>query len=990
MELYTLTSHFLPKESVDEFTSAIWTERYYSAGDVQLVVSPVPSMIELLAPGTFLGLRGTSEIMQIKSQSIENGLLTVIGTSMPEYLNQRQAWFKNATYDGSDPAVPKAAERSEDTTAGQLISSAVYETAISPTPFSTLWSSINLDWTNDKIPGLALGRIDTNGAVKRLTFPLGPLYDGIQKLAQDEGVGIKLYLESATYPSGFVFRFATYRGRDRTSEQTVRTMVRLTPKMDSLNEVKEIRSVDAYKNVFYVSYKNVISTHYIPGLGVPTGFNRRAVLVEAPDIFLLPEHIAAFREQVARNAIANHVYVQAVDGRVSSKIPYTYAVDYSLGDVIELEGYTEVYSKARVTEYIRSQDQYGEQEYPTLTVLDPLFIGYMPDLEPGNEDWPWEDDPAYLGDDPEANRQRRQKHPKDPIDHNPDPEPVFPPGSGGGGGGTEILSGTYLTLGYFPDHDNGEALAYLKFSGELISAWVYEPEDTSPDANTSWLEVEPVGWTFDKQKLIARSREDKLITPEYPWRHGYSYWIVNGDGTQKRLTSPKADTDRPTNPGGGTHGWSPPGVIWAGSDSEWRWYLMSDNTIPSEYVYADGTYSTNPNLQEDPYEPAHGDVVGRQKGPIELYAASSSSNVIEPSSMTKVLGSDKFPTHMRWSGMYGPYVSPNGNKLVVNRRLSAPDTRWQISWGGLGAPTGGTFDLILGKFGDLSSSWATFPIPWNATAQEVWIKINELITYVSDPRDRGYPGLPYSGGPLPNSAVTVVFDSTVPEGLWIISNSSLIESSFVGAYPITYGFGEIGPTRWFLCDNDGSNFDEIDLGGKLSGFCGWSPDSTKLHALAPSESGHEYCRWMNYDVATGDITYPLDYTSNPLDAYDQGPLKFPPWFSPDSQKIAWVTLAPDGTKSLWVADADGTGKTEVYQQTVDDYSTNQDALVLGSNKIAWSFDSNHLAMVDRRNETPVWMIDVRTNVMTKIYPGSGWDDSSQQKWFYDLLDFDKG
>src|SRR3954447_5992011 len=188
MELYTLTSRFLPKESVGEFTSAIWTERYSSAGDVQLVVSPIPSMIELLAPGTFLGLRGTSEIMQIKSQSIENGLLTVIGTSMPEYLNQRQAWFKNATYDGSDPAVPKAAERSEDTPAGQLISSAVYETAISPTPFSTLWSSINLDWTNDKIPGLALGRIDTNGAVKRLTFPLGPLYDGMQKLAQDEGV----------------------------------------------------------------------------------------------------------------------------------------------------------------------------------------------------------------------------------------------------------------------------------------------------------------------------------------------------------------------------------------------------------------------------------------------------------------------------------------------------------------------------------------------------------------------------------------------------------------------------------------------------------------------------------------------------------------------------------------------------------------------------------------------------------------------------------
>jgi hypothetical protein len=70
-------------------------------------------------------------------------------------------------------------------------------------------------------------------------------------------------------------------------------------------------------------------------------------------------------------------------------------VDYGLGDVIELEGYTGIYSKARITEHIRSQDQYGEQEYPTLAVLDPLFIGYMPDLEPGDPDWPWEDDPDY-------------------------------------------------------------------------------------------------------------------------------------------------------------------------------------------------------------------------------------------------------------------------------------------------------------------------------------------------------------------------------------------------------------------------------------------------------------------------------------------------------------------------------------------------------------------------------------------------------------------
>jgi hypothetical protein len=391
MELYTLTSHFLPKESVDEFVSAIWTERYSPAGDVQLVVQPVPSMIEKLAPGTFLGLRGTSEIMLIESQSIENGLLTVVGSSMPDYLKHRQAWFANAAYDGSEVTVPLVAERSEDTTAGQLISSVVSQMVIAPTPFGSYWAPINLDWAAEILPGLALGRTDANGAVKRLTFPLGPLYENIQKLAQDEGVGIKLYLESASYTQGFVFRLPPIEAR---TERASRPFA-YHGSVDSEDGFAERCEGDSFPRRVQERLLRQLQECGVDALysrigrahGIRSSRNSR----RCPRHLISLEHIAAFREQVARNTLANHVYIQAVDGRVSSKIPYTYGVDYGLGDVIELAGLYRVYSKARITEYIRSQDQYGEQEYPTLSVLDPLFIGYMPDLEPGDPDWPWED-----------------------------------------------------------------------------------------------------------------------------------------------------------------------------------------------------------------------------------------------------------------------------------------------------------------------------------------------------------------------------------------------------------------------------------------------------------------------------------------------------------------------------------------------------------------------------------------------------------------------
>jgi hypothetical protein len=402
VDIYTLGSKFLPKNHVNEFVSAIWTERYFSAGDCEIVVAATQDMIEMLAPGTFLWTRGSKEVMYVETHSIEKGLLTVKGSGLLKFLDERQAWFRNLENDGSDPNTTLVAELSSEVmTAGQLISQAVYQTVIAPTPFGSHWTNANLDWAADDIPGLILGPIDNNGTPQRFSIPLGPLYSSIQRLAEEQGLGLKLYLDSASYDSGFVFKFATYRGKNRTSEQSVHSMVRLTPKMDALNDVNEVRSISQYKNVFYVNYKNKITVHYIPGLPIPTGFDRRVMVVEAPDIYFnpaLPEYndkVAAFREQVARNTMANHLYVQAIDGNVSAKIPYTYGKDYGLGDVIELQGYTDVFSKARVTEYIRAQDQYGEREYPTLSVLDPIFIGYMPDLEPDPDIPDWDGDPDF-------------------------------------------------------------------------------------------------------------------------------------------------------------------------------------------------------------------------------------------------------------------------------------------------------------------------------------------------------------------------------------------------------------------------------------------------------------------------------------------------------------------------------------------------------------------------------------------------------------------
>ena len=386
MDLYTLTDTFLAKDVVDEYVSAIWTERYTAAGDTQLVVPDTAANREKLAPGTYLALVGSKEVMELKTHSSEDYKLTVVGQSLTKYLDERFSWWKYPTGTGTD-----ADERIQDFNSstmkpGEIISHAVNKMVIDPDDWTGSFDQAELEQDLEVIPGLELGDIDTSGVAERLTIPIGPLYSVIQRLAEEKGVGFVLYLESADPVAGFVLKFKTYRGVDRTTGSG-NPLVRLSPNFESLNNLKEIRSIDGYKNVVYVWYQGIVSVHYPDG-DIPEGFARRVLVTDAvgepvgrkvqigyawqgyslTNVVGAPE-IAAFREQNAKDAFANNNFIHAIDGETSPLNDYKFGVDYGLGDIIELEGITGSITKARVTEYIRTQDETGEKEYPTISVV---------------------------------------------------------------------------------------------------------------------------------------------------------------------------------------------------------------------------------------------------------------------------------------------------------------------------------------------------------------------------------------------------------------------------------------------------------------------------------------------------------------------------------------------------------------------------------------------------------------------------------------------
>lgn len=380
MDLYTLTSTFVGDEVVDDFQSAIWTERYSLSGDTTVTVPATEKNIDKLAPGTFLALSGSDEVMILETQDIKDGLLTVVGKDLLEFLNQRNAWFRRPDFDASSGYI---VDRTVTDKPGEAISDVVYKMVINPTPYTSPYNVTNLQWADELIYGLTLGAIDSGGVDERLTFSTGPLYDSIRPVAEKYKLGIKLILESIDPIAGYSLKFITYRGRELTSDQTTYPLVRLSPELDTLGDIKEVRSNANFKNVAYVFYQNTISTHYLDPLApIPEGFDRRSMVVDAvgeptghtsptyTGVYVAPADITAFRAQQAKDALANHNYVRAVDGQASPISDYEYGKHYLMGDIIELEGFTGAISKARITEYIRTQDGTGERAYPTISVVD--------------------------------------------------------------------------------------------------------------------------------------------------------------------------------------------------------------------------------------------------------------------------------------------------------------------------------------------------------------------------------------------------------------------------------------------------------------------------------------------------------------------------------------------------------------------------------------------------------------------------------------------
>lgn len=376
MELYTLDSLLRRTAVVDQYQSLIWTERYSTAGDFQLIIPTTDANRAILSAGTRLAVNRSYRVMVIEeiSDALDTqgrSLLTIKGPSLESSLD-----------DSGTRVIP---------TDG----TALPDYVITDTPANIARQvftdvCVNNPIIEDRLPFYSTGSlypVDNNFEdYSILQADIGPesLYTFLTDFAKTYGLGFRLYRGLDTSK----LYFDVYVGQNRTTSQNDYPAIIFSENLGTLGEVSELRSLTDFKNVAYVFSTNGSAIVYANGYENVKGLDRKMIVVNASGIdpALTGSALQLALAQAGQAELNNHKQLQAIDGQAPQQSIYKYGIDYQLGDLVEMRDQLGNIQNMRVTEQIFAQDDQGERDYPTL-VADSFITPGSWSAWDSNEEW---------------------------------------------------------------------------------------------------------------------------------------------------------------------------------------------------------------------------------------------------------------------------------------------------------------------------------------------------------------------------------------------------------------------------------------------------------------------------------------------------------------------------------------------------------------------------------------------------------------------------
>jgi hypothetical protein len=195
---------------------------------------------------------------------------------------------------------------------------------------------------------------------------LSTVYKTIKDLGDLFGLGFRL----VRHPVTSLLYWDVYSGSDRTTQQSTLPAVVFSPELDNLQNIKELTTINLFKNVAYVfspvGHEIVYPLDVDPSI---EGFERRVLMVRADDITDSdPLDASAKMIQRGLEELGKNRKFSAFDGELSQWNQYRYDLDYYLGDLVEMRNSDGVTNYMQVTEQIMVSDEEGDRSYPTLSI----------------------------------------------------------------------------------------------------------------------------------------------------------------------------------------------------------------------------------------------------------------------------------------------------------------------------------------------------------------------------------------------------------------------------------------------------------------------------------------------------------------------------------------------------------------------------------------------------------------------------------------------
>ncbi len=392
MDVVRLNSDsYLPELLVEGYSSMIWTERFFTNGDFNMVTPKIAETRALIPEGSHIGLLDSPEVMRVETHDVkvnDDGIpeLTITGRTFETFLENRTAtgvykepWSTYKNYKPSeliayflwnylvnttnqDPSRVGQTKDSRDAIAHLVVTNSVTfaETALS-------WSLEEGDIYTQLKNVLGLGLLGV-----RNIRPPGTA--GYVTSFDTSGGGTRGDVSKTLVPDISDMRLDVFNGLDRTRFQSDREAIIFHYESGHIDSPSYLFSIADFKNQALVSsdignFDVWPETGTTPPSTIPAGLNRRLLYVDGgtqgdADTGIFTQSII----QKGMIELAKHNRKVLFDGAISPVSPYKYGEQYSLGDAVSLIAQYGFEAEMIVAEYVRTEDLNGDRGYPTLIV----------------------------------------------------------------------------------------------------------------------------------------------------------------------------------------------------------------------------------------------------------------------------------------------------------------------------------------------------------------------------------------------------------------------------------------------------------------------------------------------------------------------------------------------------------------------------------------------------------------------------------------------